>query len=116
LKVEVKQWYHSSNHSDGINWEDPKKAFHLKYYSSYKVYCDRSHIYNFWSHPEESIAPAWRRLKGLLLKNPNKSRSAHVRYGTHFFTPNPHLQYIIGKIIEVHHPSASYGHIENSEI
>jgi hypothetical protein len=43
----------------------------MNYYSPYKAYCDRSHIYNFLPHPGESIAQAWRRLKGLLLKNPN---------------------------------------------
>jgi hypothetical protein len=43
----------------------------MNYYSPYKAYCVRSHIYNFLPHPGESIAQAWRRLKGLLLKNPN---------------------------------------------
>jgi hypothetical protein len=47
LKGEARDWYHSLNHFDGLDWEYLKKALYVKYYSPFKAYCDRSHIYIF---------------------------------------------------------------------
>jgi hypothetical protein len=78
VKGDANKWFHTLNHSDGISWEDLKKDFHMKYYSPFKAYCDRSHIYIFWPHHGESIAQAWGRLKGLILKNPNHGFSQGI--------------------------------------
>jgi hypothetical protein len=45
------------------------KAFYLKYYPLIEAYRDRGLIYNFWPHPDESIAQAWGRLKKYIRKN-----------------------------------------------
>ena len=55
-----------------------KRAFYLKYYTPLKAYGDRSLIYNFWPHPEESITQAWGRLKALLRKNPSHGLSKSI--------------------------------------
>jgi hypothetical protein len=48
----------SINEETDLDWEDMMKAFYLKYYPPIETYHDRGLIYNFWPHPEESIAQA----------------------------------------------------------
>jgi hypothetical protein len=37
LQGEAKEWYHSLNHSDGLDWEYLNKAFFLNYYSPLRL-------------------------------------------------------------------------------
>jgi hypothetical protein len=71
LSGDARQWFRSLEKADRLNWDYLKKAFYIKYYSPLKAYKDRSHIYNFWPHPGESITQAWGRLKECLRKNPS---------------------------------------------
>jgi hypothetical protein len=44
----------------------------------YYIYCDSLYIYKFWPHTGKTIAQAWGRLKGLLLKNPSHGLSKGI--------------------------------------
>jgi hypothetical protein len=59
LDDEARAWMRSINEETILDWEDMKKAFYLQYYPPIEAYRDGGFIYNFWPHPEESIAQAW---------------------------------------------------------
>jgi hypothetical protein len=58
LDDETRAWMRSINEENFLHWKDMKKALYLKYYPPVEAYRGRGFIYNFWPHPEESIAEA----------------------------------------------------------
>jgi hypothetical protein len=74
LDDEARAWMRSINEETDLVWENMMKDFYLKKYlrknPPIEAYRDQGLIYNFWPHPDESIAQAWGRLKKYLRKNP----------------------------------------------
>jgi hypothetical protein len=62
LDDDARAWMRSINEENIVDWEGMKKAFISNIILQLKLnYHDRGFIYNFWLHPEESIAQAWGR-------------------------------------------------------